>query len=154
MRGTADGQPYKLVVDTGAERMFVCSELVSACHLPEASQQLCGGTGHCTSLQNPLSVQISVGSREMMLSVFVAALEDPCLLSLDYLMQVGTCADQGRKRMRVGGEELPLLPGDGPAENRREGMYLVVACQVGSHRQRLAKCLGRQTLSALQLIVF
>jgi len=114
--GTVDGHPCQLTVDTGAERTFVRPELVAARHLPETSQQLCGVTGHCTSLRGPVEVRIGVGSSEVTLPVYAAALEDFCLLGLDYLTKARACVDVGRSVLRVCGEELPLLPGDAPAE--------------------------------------
>ena len=116
VQGFVDGQPCQMTIDTGAEGTFVRPEWVAARHLPEAKQQLCGVTGHCTSLKGPVEVRIGVGSSELLLPVYVADVEDSCLLGLDYLTRVGACVDLGRKLLRVGREELPLLPGDAPAE--------------------------------------
>lgn len=63
-----------------------------------------------------MNVWICVRSSEVMLPVFVVALEDPCLLGLDYLIRAGACVDLERKWMRVNEEELPLIPGDAPVE--------------------------------------
>lgn len=116
VQGFVDGQPCQMTIDTGAEGTFVRPDLVATRNLPEAKQQLCGVTGHCTSLRGPVEVRIGVGSSELLLPVYVADVEDSCLLGQDYLTQRGACVDLGRKLLRVGGEELPLLPGDAPAE--------------------------------------
>ena len=116
VQGFVDGQPCQMTIDTGAEGTFVRPDFVDTRNLLEAKQQLCGVTGHCTSLRGPVEVRIGVGSSELLLPVYVADVEDSCLLGLDYLTQMGACVDLGRKLLRVGGEELPLLPGDAPAE--------------------------------------
>ncbi|MPC42295.1 hypothetical protein E2C01_035914 [Portunus trituberculatus] len=52
VRGSVDCQPcqMKMTVDMGAEKTFMRPELISACHLPEATHWLCRMMGHCTSL--------------------------------------------------------------------------------------------------------
>ncbi|KAK3882385.1 hypothetical protein Pcinc_013251 [Petrolisthes cinctipes] len=110
--GFVDGRPCRLVVDTGAERTFVRTDMVVAQTLPVTRQQLCGVTGHCMPLKRPVEVCVRVGSVEEKLPVYVADMEEPCLLDLDYLTQSEACVDLGRRLLKVRGVNVPLLPMD------------------------------------------
>ena len=114
--GILDGKPCHMVVDTGAERTFVREDVVSMQHLPDARRRLCGVTGHCARLKGPVEAQVGVGSVEDRLPVYVADLEESCLLGLDYLLQSKACLDFGSLTLRVHGEEMPLLLHDASAE--------------------------------------
>ncbi|XP_042879162.1 UBA domain-containing protein Mud1-like [Penaeus japonicus] len=83
-----------LTVDTGAEKTL----------------KLCGVTGHCVQLKGPVEARIGVGSAVQRLPVYVADLDEPCLLGLDYLTQSKACVDLGRKLVRMHGEDVSLLP--------------------------------------------
>ena len=84
--------------------------------MPDAPQQLYGVTGHCVQLKGPVEARIGVGSVVERLPVYVADLDEPCLLGPDYLMQSEACIDLRRKMIRVCGQEVPLLPEVGCAE--------------------------------------
>ncbi|XP_045104410.1 uncharacterized protein LOC123499944 [Portunus trituberculatus] len=104
--GAVDGRPCPLVVDTGAARTFVREEVVATQDFPMSDWQLCGVTGHCTMLRGPVTFMITVGGMEEKLPVFVADMEEPCLLGLDFLVQSEACVDLGRMRMQV---ESPVM---------------------------------------------
>ncbi len=72
--------------------------------------------GHCVQLKGPVDVCIGVGSAVEWLLVYVADLDEPCLLGLDYLTQTKACVDLGWKLVRVHGQEVTLLPEVGCAE--------------------------------------
>ena len=114
--GVLDGWPCRMVVDTGAERTFVHKDVVHAQHLPDSQRRLCGVTGHCVQMKGPVETRVSVGGEEERLPVYVADLQEPCLLGLDYLVQSKACLDFGSLTMRVHGEEVPLLLQDTCAE--------------------------------------
>ncbi|KAK4309250.1 hypothetical protein Pmani_007956 [Petrolisthes manimaculis] len=86
--------------------------MVVAQTLPVTQQQLCGVTGHCMPLKGPVEVCVRVGSVEEKLPVYVADMEEPCLLGLDYLTQSEACVDLGRRLLKVRGVNVPLLPMD------------------------------------------
>lgn len=110
VRGSVEGEPCYLTVDTGAEKTLVRPDMLTATSLPDASQRLCGVTGHCVPLKGPVEVRIGVGSAVERLPVYVAAIQEPCLLGLDYLTQSKACVDLGRRLLRVHGQVVPLLP--------------------------------------------
>ncbi|XP_063845412.1 uncharacterized protein LOC135091900 [Scylla paramamosain] len=90
--------------------------MLATTRVPDAPQRLCGVTGHCVQLKGPADVRIGVGSAVERMPVYVADLDEPCLLGLDYLTQSKACVDLGRKLVRVRGQEVPLLPEVGCAE--------------------------------------
>ncbi len=74
-----------------------------------AVQQLCGVSGHCTTLRRPMEASIRVGPVEQERPVYVADIDDPCLLGLDYLLESIVCLYFGEMGMEVQGKEVPLL---------------------------------------------
>jgi len=116
--GTINGRSSRLVVDTGSERTFVREDLVDARAVPEASQLMCGVTGECVAMRGPVLVNVGVGGVMERMPVFVAALEDPCLLGIDFLTRVGACADLREGKLRVRDREVPLILG-GDAQSER-----------------------------------
>ncbi|MPC52040.1 hypothetical protein E2C01_045900 [Portunus trituberculatus] len=52
---------------------------------------------------------ITVGGIEEKLPVFMADMEEPCLLGLGFLVQSAACVDLGRMQMQVRGETVPLI---------------------------------------------
>lgn len=60
-------------------------------------------------LKEPLGARIGVDSVEERLTMYVANLDELCLLGLDYLTQSEACINFGWKLVRVHGHEVPLL---------------------------------------------
>lgn len=109
VEGTINGEPHLLTIDSGAERSFVSADLMAAQDLLLAAQQLCGVTGHYTELWGLVEVKIGVVGKEEALPVYVAGIEDPCLLGLDYLRKSGAHLDFGDMGMSIHGEKVPML---------------------------------------------
>ena len=65
-----------------AEFSQVKEEVVTAQEPPELERQLCGVIGHCMTLPGPVMSTITVGGVEEKLPVFMADMEEPCLLGL------------------------------------------------------------------------
>ncbi|MPC43580.1 hypothetical protein E2C01_037230 [Portunus trituberculatus] len=105
--GAVDGRPCPLVVDTGAAKTFV-REVVASQDFPAPDGQLCGVTGHCMTLRGPVMSTIMMGGVEDK-PVFVADMEEPCLLGLDFLVQSEACMELGRMQMQVRGQWVPLI---------------------------------------------
>ncbi|KAK8400958.1 hypothetical protein O3P69_002622 [Scylla paramamosain] len=101
VEGSVDGNPCRLTVDTGAEKTLVRPDMLAATRVSDAPQRLCGVTRHCVQLKGPVDVRIGVGSAVERLPVYVADLDEPCLLGLDYLTQSKACVDLGRKLVRM-----------------------------------------------------
>ena len=97
------------MVDTGLERTFVREDMVDAHDLSEATQLLCGVTGECTTMKGPVSINVGVVDVMERLPVFIADLENPCLLGLDYLTRVRACVDLRGGNIRVRSQGVPLI---------------------------------------------
>ncbi|ROT65393.1 hypothetical protein C7M84_016626 [Penaeus vannamei] len=91
-------------------------DVLNARDYHEEPRQLCGVTGHCTPLRGPVEARLGVGGSEEVLPVYVAEMEDPCLLGIDYLMQVGACIDLKKRKLRIREKEVLLSLGVAPAE--------------------------------------
>ncbi|MPC87815.1 hypothetical protein E2C01_082691 [Portunus trituberculatus] len=109
VQGTVDGNLCQLVVDTGVERTFVRANVVRARHIPRAEQQLCGVTGHCVMLRGPVTMEIVIGEVVEQPPVYVADMEELCLLGVDFLVHCGASVDVGRGKLRLHNVEAPLL---------------------------------------------
>lgn len=119
MWGTINGRSLWLVVDTGSERTLVREDLVNASAVPEADQLLCGVTGECVAMRGPVEVNIGLGNVTERMPVFLAALEDPCLLGIDFLSRVGASIDLSQRKLKVRDEGLRLmLGGNGSMDGR------------------------------------
>ncbi|MPC51364.1 hypothetical protein E2C01_045208 [Portunus trituberculatus] len=74
-------------------------------------------------------VNISMGSMLKGLPVFVTTLVDPCLLGvIDFLMHVGGSLDLQEEKLKVRGQEVPLILG-GEAQCERSKQQGGVSCQ-------------------------
>ena len=78
--------------------------------LPLADKVMCGVTGHCKAVYGPVQVKIAVGGAVVRLPVYVADLQEPCLLGMDYLKKARARIDFGRGTLRVCNTEVFLLP--------------------------------------------
>lgn len=133
--GSINGRRVEMVVDTGAERTFLREGILPDSGVRCGGEQLCGVTGDCVPVKGPVWVNLAVGRVIERLPVFVAEMEDECLLGLDYLNRVGACVDLRESRMLVRGCEVPLYPN---GELTRRG----VVEKPGRQKPQYAKCHG------------
>ena len=139
-----DGHPCRLVVDTGSERTFVRGDMVARQDLPTTQQRMCGITGHCVPLAGPVTAEVTAGTVQQELPVFVADMEEPGLLGMDYLTQGAACLDFGRGVMRVLGEEVPLLPWEAAERVENPVPSYVVSTEGSGVHCRAAREQGKQ----------
>ena len=69
--------------------------------------------GALCAVMGPVEVRLGIGASEEILPVYVAEMEDPCLLGLNYLTKVGACVDLQDWMLRVLGDKVPLSFGVG-----------------------------------------
>ena len=79
-----------------------------------ASQvELCGVTGHRVPLKGPVEVELGVGKASFLTTVYVADIEDPCILGLDFLNNHNCIFDLPKLTMEVDGMNVSLrMPRD------------------------------------------
>ncbi|XP_050710864.1 uncharacterized protein LOC126995392 isoform X2 [Eriocheir sinensis] len=109
VEGKVDGVLWPVVVDTGSERTLVRPDVVSHRRLPKTSHRLCGVTGHYAELRGPVDVKFELGGKEEFLSVYVADMDDSCILGMDYLVSYRCELDFRAKQLTVGGRRVPLM---------------------------------------------
>ena len=97
-----------MVIDTASEQSFVRPDVVSHKHIPNSSQQLRGITGHHASLKGPVDVRIKVGEVEENFAVYVADIEDPFILGLDYLLPRKCHVNLETMQMKLRGKTIPV----------------------------------------------
>ena len=113
VEGCINGRQVEMVVDTGARRTYVREGVLPASKVRCVGQQLCGVTGNCMPAKGPVWVNLTIGMVTERIPAFVAAIEEECLLGLDYLVQVEACLDLRESKMSVRGYEVPVnLTGD------------------------------------------
>ena len=108
VEGCINGRQVEMVVDTGARRTYVREGVLPASKVRCVSQQLCGVTGNCMPAKGPVWVNLTIGVVTERIPAFVAAIEEECLLGLDYLVQVEACLDLRESKMSVRGYEVPV----------------------------------------------
>ncbi|KAG7158156.1 hypothetical protein Hamer_G008775 [Homarus americanus] len=108
VEGEIDGARYPLVIGTASEQTFVRPDVVSHLKLSETSQQLCGITGQSAVLKGPVDISIKLAREEETLQVYVAYIEDPCILDLDYLLHRRCQLVLGSMQLRIRRKWVPL----------------------------------------------
>ncbi|MPC62085.1 hypothetical protein E2C01_056166 [Portunus trituberculatus] len=113
-----NGCSVQLVVETRSEKTVVREDLDSV------------------TMRTPVMVNIGVGNvlerlPVFITAVFIAALKDPCLLGIAFLTHVGGSLDIRKEKLKIRGQELPLILGGDNQCERRHGQQSGVSCQVG-----------------------
>ncbi|MPC70654.1 hypothetical protein E2C01_064909 [Portunus trituberculatus] len=145
VQGTVNGNLCQLVVDTGAERLFVRADVVRARHILRTEQQLCGVTGHCVTLRGPVTVEIAIGEVVEQLPVYVADMEEP-LSAWDGLPGSLRRQEQWKVQRSSTGKPGAITRGGllcGPRRaDGRDGRETVADTRAGPGRQKhhLAEC--------------
>ncbi|KAK3889125.1 hypothetical protein Pcinc_006867 [Petrolisthes cinctipes] len=106
--GRIDGKKCSLVIDSASEQTFLRPDVLHHRYLPESSEQLCGVSGHCAELKGPLEARIEVTGQEATLPVYVAEMEDQCLLGLDYLLSMECELNFCSMKLKVRGNSVPV----------------------------------------------
>ncbi|MPC26526.1 hypothetical protein E2C01_019669 [Portunus trituberculatus] len=105
---------------------------------------MCGVTGHCSAMRRPVEARIEVGGEGMQLPVYMADLEEPCLLGVNYLTKGRACIDFGKGTLRVYDTEVPLLPEDAcPQVASARSAGLASGSRTWGEQQRRREMSGR-----------
>ncbi|MPC58326.1 hypothetical protein E2C01_052324 [Portunus trituberculatus] len=125
-----------MAVDLGLEQTIVRPDVVQECYLPESSEWLCCVTGHCTGLWGPVDVQIQLAGAEVVLLVYVAEIEDQCLLGLDFLTSMGCSLDLRAMQLEVRGKVVPM----GRCTSRSAAMKALRATVIPPRSEMMLPC--------------
>ncbi|GBM01322.1 hypothetical protein AVEN_45238-1 [Araneus ventricosus] len=66
-------------------------------------------TGEKAEIHGKLDAAIECGSRKFQHKIYVADINDPCILGLDFLQKFNFMVDLEKNEIRTGGEEIPLF---------------------------------------------
>ncbi|KAK8380611.1 hypothetical protein O3P69_016895 [Scylla paramamosain] len=67
-----------------------------------------GCAGYCTGLWEAVDMQIQLVGAEVILLVYMAEMEDQCLLGLDFLTSMGCSLNLGAMQLKVRGKVVPM----------------------------------------------
>ena len=103
-----NGKRLHILVDSGSNKTIVRTDVVEAKEVPEAQIDLCGVTGHRIPLRGPVDVELQVGATSLRHSVYMADIEDPCILGLDFMTKYDCKIDIPNLTMEAAGVQVPL----------------------------------------------
>ena len=107
-------------MDSGSNKTIVRSDAIEARQIPKAEFELCGVTGHRIPLQGPVDVELQVGAASVRHSVYVADVEDPCILGLDFLTKYKCKINMSNLTMEIAGVNVALeMQAEGTAHSYR-----------------------------------
>ena len=142
--GTLNGKATPFVLDSGANRSLVRSDLFPTASLPRVLGGLADVTGSRSSLYGPTTVTLEIGGITIPQTVYVAdALSDGVILGLDFLRQHHCVLDLDKGIIHVDNVSLPLQC-ESPGGDRSPPSALRVRVMepviVASGSERLVRC--------------
>lgn len=109
---TVEGVPCSALVDTGSTVTLVRPDIVPGWTQCEPTTvQLRTVTGELAPMKGKGIMTLTVGGRTVRHPVWVAAVQDPCILGLDFLRSTGCQLDLNRGTLSFqGGTEVTMAP--------------------------------------------
>ena len=124
--GFTGNVPCQFVVDTGADVTILSSrvfhKLDSAESIEDASNEgvVRGLDGQVIPvIGRGVTLEITIGEMSSKLEVWVASIQEECILGGDFLKREGCAIDYPRQTLRIGDAEIPLLMGGEDSKCRR-----------------------------------
>ena len=151
--GTLNGEATPFVLDSGANRSLVRSDLLSTASLPRVPGGLADVTGNRSSLYGPTTVTLELGGIKTLQAVYVAEnLSDGVILGLDFLRQHHSVLDLDKGVIHLDNVSLPFqhesAGGDRfPPRALRVRVMEPVIVAPGSERLIRCKTVGRKFTS-------
>ena len=110
VRGNINGQPWSFIVDSGSNHTLLRPDVLGGMTPPEVPKGLCDVTGRRTTLRGPTAVEIVIEGHRTVLPAYMAdALEELCILGLDYLQMNDCVLNFAEMQMKVGDIRVPLF---------------------------------------------
>ena len=110
--GTLNGQRTNFVLDSGANRTLVHSDLLPSDSLPEVPGGLCDVTGRRSTLYGPVMVVLEIGGVAVQQNVYVANnICDRVILGLDFLRQNRCILDIEKGVLCIGEHRVSFYTG-------------------------------------------
>ena len=109
--GSMEEHPCQITIDTGSNisiiRPDVLSKQEQICIQP-VTQSLRTVTGEKAPIQGRGDLHVRIGSQEAVHPMWIADIQDECILGLDFLELHGCMVDLGDSVLHISGEEVPL----------------------------------------------
>lgn len=111
MSGSIDGYNCNLIVDTGSDISIVHPDILQRRkreNLQPVTPTFRTVTGQKAPMLGKCELSIRVGSTELSKPVWVADIQDPCILGTDFLDSLGCVVDLKNNIVSIRDEEVPL----------------------------------------------
>ena len=123
--------PLMCIVDTGAEATVMSREVYKQLNLgsqPESKRACLGNaeSGKTMGVFDGYNVALKIGSKEWDWTVYIAPIQDPFLLGLDFMIRANITTQRGPK-VFVEGEPVPSYIKGGPGESYAISRVLLVS---------------------------
>ncbi|KAJ8006814.1 hypothetical protein DPEC_G00111130 [Dallia pectoralis] len=115
-----EGVECLALVDTGSTVTLVRPDILpSGVRVEQTDVQLRTVTGELAPMLGKCRLSVTVGGKTVLCSMWVAAVQDPCILGMDFLKTCGAQLDLAAGTLRLlGGLTVGMLPSGGLAGNR------------------------------------
>ncbi|KAJ8015796.1 hypothetical protein DPEC_G00029860 [Dallia pectoralis] len=120
IRVKAEGVECSALVDTGSTVTLVRPDILpSGVRVEQMDVQLRTVTGELAPMLGKCLLSVTLGGKTVLCSMWVAAVQDPCILGMDFLKNCGAQLDLAAGTLRwLGGLTVGMLPPQELAGNR------------------------------------
>ncbi|KAJ8002405.1 hypothetical protein DPEC_G00179790 [Dallia pectoralis] len=127
IRIKVEGVGCLALVDTGSTVTLVRPDILpSGVRVEQTDVQLRTVTGELAPMLGKCRLSVTVGGKTVLCSMWVAAVQDPCILGMDFLKNCGAQLDLAAGTLRLlGGLTVGMLPSGGLAGNRAASAFSV-----------------------------
>ena len=109
--GKVEEHTCHLTIDTGSNISIIRPDVLSGQEqkrIQPVSQSICTVTGEKAPIQGKGDFHVRIGTQEAVHPMWVADIQDECILGLDFLELHGCMVDLGDNVLHIGGEVIPL----------------------------------------------
>ena len=109
--GSVEEHPCRITIDTGSNISIIRPDVLSEqeqTHIQPVSQSIRTVTGEKAPIQGKGDLHVKIGSQEAVHPMWIADIQDECILGLDYLELHGCMVDLADSVLHINGEEVPL----------------------------------------------
>jgi hypothetical protein len=119
--GWVQGKPCRVTINTGASATVARPDIVAGLPERELSQPyvLQTASGETMPVVKETHVELTLGQRTLRSWMFVADIKDDFILGLDFLRAHDASVDIGRRVLRLGQDEVPVIEAPMPSDSKR-----------------------------------
>ena len=109
--GSVEEHPCRITIDTGSNISIIRPDVLSEqeqTHIQPVSQSIRTVTGEKAPIQGKGDLHVRIGSQEAVHPMWIADIQDECILGVDFLELHGCMVDLADSVLHINGEEVPL----------------------------------------------